>query len=384
MPISIALVSDVRSFLKGTGDVEGALDDVSDSLDDLTRDAHRKTDQIGDDLERVGDEGADAAKHLERKMRESFDDTRKAAKRATDDVADDTRRNMGRAGDAVGEFKSEAIQNVAETASSFDGSMDSIADMVQGTLGGLAMLPGVGIGIAALGALGGAVLASWTGTAEGVEERVQTMFDNMLESGLNYLTESQIQEALKALYDDDGKMDDVRRAAETLGLSVETVAAAYVTAGTARDTVQARALEAIAAEQAAIDTLRANVSNTSRAAQEATGHEIIAREAVIAGYQNVLTMMARQAEEQDSAAAGVESFRRATVAAMLSHRQAYGDAAQDLAGYSRTMDEARARWESAPAPVITPTLDMTVAERQLARWRPQVTADVRARSGGPV
>src|SRR5690606_10203328 len=109
-------------------------------------------------------------------------------------------------------------------------------------LGGLATaIPGIGIALAGLGAAGGLFYNQWAQAAEDTEERISSMYDDMLESGQNYLSADFINQALAELAKDDGRMADVTRRAEDLGLAVEDVMIAEVTAGNERDRVMSKA-----------------------------------------------------------------------------------------------------------------------------------------------
>src|SRR5450756_725660 len=96
--INISFVSDVRSVIKGTTDIEKAMEDVGGSLDDLSRDAkdsggkiERSLEDVGgslDDVARdaktaggkveksltgIADEADDSSKKMERTFRDDFD-----------------------------------------------------------------------------------------------------------------------------------------------------------------------------------------------------------------------------------------------------------------------------------------------------------------------
>lgn len=390
--IRIPFIADVADFFRGTKKVSEALEDVVDSIDDVSREANRTTDKVGDDftdagreIERSMDEAAreteSATEKIERSFRESMDSVKKESKEAGDRVDRDLKGSMDKGANYTGEFKAEATQNIAETASSFDGSMDSIADMVQSTFGGLATLPGVGIGVAALGALGGLVYADWQRQTEATKQAVADMFADMLESGNNYRTQEQVASALQALYEDEGKFNAVKAAAEDLGLTVEQVATAYVTAGGARDAVMAKAAEAIATEQAAIAALRDEAIGASRAQQEAIGHEIIARQATVDGYQSVIDMIEGQADATDTAAAKAQSYREAVALAQANVRAEYGTTAETQARTTQQAIDDMARLGSAVSgtPRTIPVqVDLTAAERAIRNWRPVITGVVRA------
>lgn len=236
MPIKISIVDDVTSFLRGAGKAEDALDDVADSLDDLARDASRGAATVGDDLARGISSGAgkaeDSVGDLERSFREMARDAGRYSKDAGDDVGKNVKQGSDRASEATAEFKDEAKQNFSEVASSFTGDMDSAIDLVQGTLGGLAgSIPGVGIALGGLAAGAGAFYSAWSENAEKTEERIGTMFDDMVESGRRYISDELITQNLRDIYlrTDDAviKWAELEKVAKVAGLTQQDVALAY-------------------------------------------------------------------------------------------------------------------------------------------------------------
>lgn len=233
MPIRISIIDDFSSIFRGTKRLGDAFDEVADAVDDLA------------------DESQDAGRKIERSFADAFQEVRRDSKRMADDVADDTRRSItGRGGEAVAEFRDEARQNFSEVASSFSGGIDSAADLVQGTLGGLAGSLGGPIGLISglLAGVAGAWYASMDQTAEEIEQRVRDMYADMLESGLDYLSDQKVAEGIAAIFEDAGEgaisLDDARRYAEQLGMSVQDVAAAFAGSGRAQAEFNAKLREA--------------------------------------------------------------------------------------------------------------------------------------------
>lgn len=228
MAFKLELISDVKSFLRGTGDVGKALDDVADSLDDVARDAGTTSSKVGRELGNVESDAKGAADTLERRFRDAFDDVKSNSAKSFDAVGDNAKRGSNRAGEATGAFKDEAKANFAETASSFDGSMSSIADMAQGTLGGLASaIPGAGIfaGLAAAGA--GAWLAQWTQSQADLKEVHDGMLDDLVESEGKYLSDSYVQEQYWSILKGESKIIKQREfesVVRNTGLTAEQVA----------------------------------------------------------------------------------------------------------------------------------------------------------------
>lgn len=276
MPIKIPFIAEVRNFLKGTGDVESALDDVGSSLDDMTRDAQRAGDRAGDSLEDISDGADDAARNLDRagetaesslegisddardagrdlerrlsdaaedagreaedmgrEFTDALDKVSKKSRHAGDSLSDNVTRGTRRSGEAIGEFKSEATQNIAETASSFSGEWEDAAGLVQGTLGGLASaIPGgIGLALAGLGAAAGAFYTKWNANAQKVEERIQAMFEDMIESGNEFTSAQFVNDKIKGILNDaeDAVISyaDAQDIAAESGVELSTVLRAY-------------------------------------------------------------------------------------------------------------------------------------------------------------
>lgn len=150
--IRIPFLAEVRDFLRGTSDVESALDDVSDALDDVADNGR----DAGRDLGRYLDDGADqageAADRAERKFRDAFDTLRSESRDAGRDVDDGVRRGLDDAGEATETFRDETRQNLSESVSSFRGDIEDIPQLVQDVLGGVSADLGMLGGLAAAGA----------------------------------------------------------------------------------------------------------------------------------------------------------------------------------------------------------------------------------------
>lgn len=245
-PIQISLVANTRGFIAGTKDAGRALDDVSDSLDDVARDAKRAGEQAGDGLAgNVKDGVRDGERSLER-LESEFRQLATAAKRETgaagDAVGDSFSRGTHRAGEAAGSFKEEAVQNFSEVASSFDGSMQGAADGVQGLFGGLASSLPLPLGIAAgtIGLIFGTMLQGLSNDSEAVKQQVSELAAEFIDTGkAGKLSVGYIADALKTLATNtDGNSESLGdllktyRKAGTEGVSTfKDVANAVVGAG---------------------------------------------------------------------------------------------------------------------------------------------------------
>lgn len=218
MALKLDILANTRQLVSEMRKGGASVEDISDALDDLARDAKISGDKTERAIDDIGDAGTDAARDVDKaadKMERSFRDLVRDAKKAdqaVDKIGDSGKKGFDIAGDAAGEFKSEALSNFSEVTSSFDGSMESIGDLAQGTLGGIAgSIPGVGIaaGIAAAGV--GLITAELQRTAEKSEETKQSIIDDFLEVG-----DALDKEAVDARVRDILNAEDTRKEAELL------------------------------------------------------------------------------------------------------------------------------------------------------------------------
>lgn len=171
MPIQIDFLANTAKFLRGTKDAEGALEDVSSSLDDVARDSKKNADRMADGF-------TDAGKDIDRsneRLERSFSDLSRAAKSETQEGARAMSRNFeqgtSNAKRDLKQLGNEAKQNASETFSSFDGSAESFADGIQGTLGGIVSdLGPIGAIAGAAGAIGIGLIISAIGNADDANE----------------------------------------------------------------------------------------------------------------------------------------------------------------------------------------------------------------------
>lgn len=149
MAFKINLLGDARGFLSMTGDVEKALDDVADSLDDLARDTKQNADEAG--------------RQLERGFSDAFDKVRREGKDTSRRMGDDLKHGAKEAGEGFNELGDEAKDSAKEAAASFSGEFTDVADYIQevlaqalqgfgpiGAAAGIAAAAGVGILISQL------------------------------------------------------------------------------------------------------------------------------------------------------------------------------------------------------------------------------------------
>lgn len=227
MPISIDMLANVQPFLRGTKDVEGALEDVADSLDDVARDAQRSGDKIERELSSSVDDVGDSTEKLERKFKDLRDTVQRESKAGGDAMARSYKKATDDSKESLDEFKSEANSTAKESAASFDGSAESIVDAFQevaaNAFAGFGPA-GAAAGIAA--ALGiGAITAEFQRQQEEAEETKQAIRDAYqvaIEEGRNYVDQMTIQERVLDLLQSD-RADTIRETAKKIGVDLNTV-----------------------------------------------------------------------------------------------------------------------------------------------------------------
>lgn len=164
--INIEFVSDVRKFLGGTSDVEGALGKVSDALDEVAKDAQKSGDKAAESMSESGKDMARSTETATEKMEKSFAEVAKAAKAsgksAGDDLGEHVKRGAKDADEGVTALKENTASNAKEMGASFQ-DVGSAIDALQGLsaealegfgpagiAAGVAVAAGIGIATQAL------------------------------------------------------------------------------------------------------------------------------------------------------------------------------------------------------------------------------------------
>jgi|GEM_PF-5292547 len=283
--LEVNIGANTREFVTGTKDMSKSLENVADSLDDVVRDSDKFEKKVSDDLKEVA----------------------KQARQTGDGVGDDMSRGMRRAGDGVEDFKGEANSTAKEVAASFSGSAEDIAggfqEVAANALGGFGPI-GAAAGLALAAGIG-IFTAKLQEDAEASEERVQSMYDSFVESGLNWLTDEERIDAISAITGDPEKIATFRQQAKDLGVDVETIILAQIEKGEERNKVQ--------------DVLNGLIDESNRKLEEGTytdGTRLTTLEGYLSTYQNLNG-------EQKKSVDGAELYR-STVA------KAKGETAGDL------------------------------------------------------
>lgn len=237
MAIKIPLVADVDDAVRGMSKTADAVEEITDALEDVARDARKTEDaleDVGDGTKKVGDEADDMA----RKFRDDFDKVRKDSKDAGDAIGRNVKDGTDRAGQGMDDFKDEADGTAREAAASFDGSAESIADTFQelaanafagfgpaGAVAGIAAAAGLGIAISKLTEISEKINeakeagAEWAQTFNmgDAEERIQALRDQFDELSSTIVDDRQWWE----LWQEDAvsALDAVVRAQDEAGTS---------------------------------------------------------------------------------------------------------------------------------------------------------------------
>ena len=206
----------VRGFLKGTDNMEEALQDVSDELENTAKEGDKG-------LEKLSDKLAEAAKAAQ-----------KAGDSIQKGVGGGTKKGAQEAVQATEVVQKEAIANLSETVSSFDGTVSSFGDAIQGTLGGIIQdLSGMGLALGVAGAVGvGYLIKEFEKAeldAERMKERIGQMAEQLIETGdvsLSFVIDQMKQLATET---EDGvtNLSDLAQIANAAEESLGALANAY-------------------------------------------------------------------------------------------------------------------------------------------------------------
>lgn len=216
-PINIDANLGAKGFIKGAKDMENALENVSDELDNVAKSGAQDVEKLADKLKEA-------------------DKAAKALKDSGNDIGKGVKKGTVEAEDATEVYRKEAISNVSEVTSSFTGSWESAIDVVQGTLGGVVQdLKGFGLILGAAGAAGvgliGVALQQMQEQAKEAEARIQELGDAFISTrGLDTPLETVIENLKKISKNSDdsrAKFRDLREEAKKIGIEAEGLALAY-------------------------------------------------------------------------------------------------------------------------------------------------------------
>ncbi len=234
--IGINFYADTEQVEEGSRTVQSALREVDEASRSTARSQER-------DFEKVDRAAQNTAKNIDF-IPGVFVDWETESDSRTKRIADDLDGVDTKAGDLAGTVKgslSGAFQDWDGTA---EGAVQSVGRGLEGLAG---LIPGVGglIG-AGLGVVVSEWAQSWGDTATENENRVRAMYDDMIESGDRFLSESLIQSQISEIINDSQRLDEVRQRAEDAGIALDTMLAAEAGSKSALEEVLGRVNDAVA------------------------------------------------------------------------------------------------------------------------------------------
>lgn len=234
---SINATLNATKFLRGVKDIDGALEDLEGSLDDVA-DEVKKVDRGNGfkDLERSAERAEDEMSDLEKRLRKVRDEA--------GDVGDKGKDGFRKLGDAGEEVSGELKQNLGETFSSFRGDLEDLPQIAQdvfgglaGSVGGLAGAFALAAGAAGIGLLIGA-FEQMNEASEESMERAGEWADAYIEAGSRTLTfEQQAAKVSAIISDQSGRYKVAEENAKLWGVSIDTAVAAMAGSTSAIDEV---------------------------------------------------------------------------------------------------------------------------------------------------
>lgn len=376
----LSLVPDVAPFVAGMAKAQESLEDTADSLDDLARTAQTQARTAGQDIAKGIDGGTEKATGSVDDLVVSFREMAKAGQRASKDTGDDIGRNIKDGTDeaegGLKEFGEEANSTARETAASFDGSADSITGAFQevaanafagfgpaGALAGLALAAGLGT-----------FWASWTENAEKSKQTVSDMYQDMLDSGAEFVSKEFITQQISAIYDaaQEGviKVKELRELANASDIAEPLLARALVGDEQARQEVTTAIAEQRLAINEALDQATAKGENIAPVLAPA-----------IQALQDIEDRISGSAEGFTEAQQNAEAAR-AAIDRIIAPTQGVAASAEDARAKYNGLGQEISKMPT----VITPTVDMSEAERNVREFlsRPRrLVIGVSATPGAP-
>jgi len=223
--IKIGIASETRAFEQG---VKTGVVKPLESIEDAAEKVGKAGDKAGDELTKGLIDSQKQTKEFGRDFRRMADDiqddSRTAARKVRDDFQDTTTRGK----ESLRELGNEGRANLSETLSSFDGTAQGFVDGLQGTFGGIVgSLPGIGLvagaaGAAAIGLIGKA-FEDQGAKAEELAERTKGAFEDMTESGKDYVSQDFVNQSIKETLADADKYKQARQDAKDLDLDISTI-----------------------------------------------------------------------------------------------------------------------------------------------------------------
>lgn len=234
--------SDMRQTIKREADAMGGdWEAAAAKVEDALREAGARDDLV-DAARRIGEQGPTEIEKMRRALRE-LDDVDPEI-----DIEVDTEGPLTKTQDMMNEVKSTVSESMGELAGSFAENgfnmEDSIGGVVEVAAESAALLPGPwSLAGAALVAVSAGVYGEWKQRMEDIAEAAGAMYQDMLESGRDFLSDEYFQNALADFWDPlgdgyDENMKNIDLLAD-LGIPADEAALALVGYGETSDRVLA-------------------------------------------------------------------------------------------------------------------------------------------------
>lgn len=321
--INLSFVSDVRQLLRGTDQVQDALEDVGHALDGMAENSGQAESEMSSDFKAIADQANASAKSVATGYDDASDKARKSA--------GSIKEGFHGTGD---ELKAEGLSGAA----AFDGSMDSAADSAQAfsSVALSAFGPiGAGIGIAAAAGFG-----AWRAQAQKAKEAIEKVFDALVD-GQGRLNDTFREDKLSE-WAKDGTLAKLARQADDLGVSYGTAVQAAL--GSAGAVAQVRdATDRLADSQTALTAQTARGAAASYAASR--GHEALAETAEgaadqIGKAQDEYTLYTDAVKGAGIAVAGTTDKVDDNTTSLQDQASALLDARGQARDYQQALDDA--------------------------------------------
>lgn len=232
--------SDMRKEIKREADgMGGDWEAAATKVEDALREAGARDDLV-DAARRIGQQGPTEIEKLRRALRE-LDDVDPEI-----DIEVDTEGPLTKTQDMMNEVKSTVSESMGELAGSFAENgfnmEDAIGGVVEVAAESAALLPGPwALAGAALVAVSAGVYGEWKQRLEDIAEASSAMYQDMLESGQEFLSDDYFQRALSDFWDPMGESYDRNMEQidllRDLGIPADEAALAIVGYGDASDRV---------------------------------------------------------------------------------------------------------------------------------------------------
>lgn len=255
MALKLDILANTRQFVSESKKAGASLDDISDSLEDVAREARAQGGKTERALDDIGDAGKDTARDIDTaggKMERTFRELVKDAKKAdtaVEQVGDSGKAGFGKAKEGAQELSSEIGSNLGEAVSSFRGDLSDLGQVGQDTLGGLAATLAsagpAGIAGAAALAAGAAGLGLVTAALDNTKAKQEEVSAAAAEWADSYLTSaglivdaSSVVANVQAQATDPDRYKKAEENARDWGVTVETAMLAIAGDATSLEVVQ--------------------------------------------------------------------------------------------------------------------------------------------------